>query len=465
MSIVSGSVFIAGDSGTVFYSSDGNTWNLQNTGVSENIHSVSCLGFGLGLDCYIVGDSSRILYQNNSVPWQLQPTTGTIKHLKDVTFTSPNIGWIVGCDGTILKTVDGGMNWIERGESFTPSACYDYTLTSIYFNSDSSGWLMSDRGGPLILHTKDGGINWDTSDYSQTYNNLMLSFVGKYIFAYNGDDIYKSFNEGQSWVSYWHNMSLAYLPKPEAFQFVDTINGFIGATNGLFFTNDGGRTWDRDSYGPLWGIVYLHFTDAGTGTCVNYHGGIVYTSDTMRTWTTIMPPTTGLNLQRVKYHPGYGYAAISGKDIYRLSGNSWELQISNSKDTLRAISILSESSCVAVGDHGTILRTTNSGYTFVDKSITKQSHSITKVRNYPNPFNPSTTIEYYLPKTSKVISDIYSPSGKLIRSLENETNCSGTHRINWDGKNNAGDRMNSGVYFCKIKSTDIVLTKKIELVW
>jgi len=70
--------------------------------------------------------------------------------------------------------------------------------------------------------------------------------------------------------------------------------------------------------------------------------------------------------------------------------------------------------------------------------------------NYPNPFNPETTIHFSLQKDSRVTLDIYNIKGQLVRSLLNDFYKEGTHLILWNGKDDRGVTVSSGVYFYRM---------------
>ena len=88
-------------------------------------------------------------------------------------------------------------------------------------------------------------------------------------------------------------------------------------------------------------------------------------------------------------------------------------------------------------------------------------------QNYPNPFNPTTTIEYSLAADAKVSLSIYDVTGRLIRTLGNTQQSSGTHFVVWDSRNNTGELVSSGVYFYKIaiqsNGTQKTMMKKMVL--
>lgn len=74
-----------------------------------------------------------------------------------------------------------------------------------------------------------------------------------------------------------------------------------------------------------------------------------------------------------------------------------------------------------------------------------------KLRNYPNPFNPTTTISFDLPQPGAAKLEIYNVRGELVRVLTEEMFASGEHQIAWDGKDKNNLPVSSGVYFCSLK--------------
>ena len=85
-------------------------------------------------------------------------------------------------------------------------------------------------------------------------------------------------------------------------------------------------------------------------------------------------------------------------------------------------------------------------------------------QNYPNPFNPITKMNYNLPMRSKVNISIYNVLGQEIKTLVNEVQEYGYHSISWNGKDNFGRDMASGVYFTRMASKGFTQTKKMLLV-
>jgi hypothetical protein len=84
-------------------------------------------------------------------------------------------------------------------------------------------------------------------------------------------------------------------------------------------------------------------------------------------------------------------------------------------------------------------------------------------QNYPNPFNPSTTISFSLARDARAELSIYDVRGARVRTLVDARRERGIHRIQWDGRNQAGEPVASGVYFYRLKAGAFSSTKKMVL--
>ena len=83
--------------------------------------------------------------------------------------------------------------------------------------------------------------------------------------------------------------------------------------------------------------------------------------------------------------------------------------------------------------------------------------------NYPNPFNARTELRYTLPKTSHVELSIINTLGQKVTTLVDDFKSAGTHSVIWDGRNNVGETVASGVYFYFIRAGDYIETRKMTL--
>ncbi|MBN1211712.1 MAG: S8 family peptidase [candidate division Zixibacteria bacterium] len=101
-------------------------------------------------------------------------------------------------------------------------------------------------------------------------------------------------------------------------------------------------------------------------------------------------------------------------------------------------------------------------YLSVIVSVTEQSTAAT-LSNYPNPFNPQTNIEYSLAWASHVRLEIYNIIGQQVQVLVDEYKDAGTHTVIWEGKDSRGQSVSSGIYFYRLQTDDMALTRKMIL--
>ena len=85
-------------------------------------------------------------------------------------------------------------------------------------------------------------------------------------------------------------------------------------------------------------------------------------------------------------------------------------------------------------------------------------------QNYPNPFNPTTTIKYDLPKTCYTTLKIYNLLGQEIKALVNDYKQAGHYSVIWDGLNNEGNLVCTGIYLYKIQAGEYKKTRKLALI-
>ena len=84
-------------------------------------------------------------------------------------------------------------------------------------------------------------------------------------------------------------------------------------------------------------------------------------------------------------------------------------------------------------------------------------------QNFPNPFNPSTTIRYEISNSSHIKLTIYNLNGKIIRNLLNQNEIAGSRSILWNGEDNFGIKVSSGTYIYSIETGDYSEVRKMVL--
>jgi len=111
-----------------------------------------------------------------------------------------------------------------------------------------------------------------------------------------------------------------------------------------------------------------------------------------------------------------------------------------------------------------ILRTLTTPFTII-KNISKDFPASYELeQNYPNPFNPTTTINYILPKNTEVSLKIYNVLGQLVRTLVDTKQMAGNYSIRWDGADEYGRSVASGVYLYSLRAGEFVQVRKMLFV-
>jgi hypothetical protein len=104
----------------------------------------------------------------------------------------------------------------------------------------------------------------------------------------------------------------------------------------------------------------------------------------------------------------------------------------------------------------------------VDPDAVPSSESVLEApaleANSPNPFNPATTIAFDLPRAGPVRLTLFNLSGRIVRVLLNEERPAGRHQVKWDGTDDNGRQMASGVYVCRMEAGSFRETRRMTLV-
>jgi hypothetical protein len=90
--------------------------------------------------------------------------------------------------------------------------------------------------------------------------------------------------------------------------------------------------------------------------------------------------------------------------------------------------------------------------------------SLSLSQSFPNPFNPQTTFRYSIPKTGMVSLKVYNAQGRYIRTLIESPKTAGEHEQTWDGRNDNGTMMGSGIYFIRLESGGKAQSRKVILI-
>ena len=101
--------------------------------------------------------------------------------------------------------------------------------------------------------------------------------------------------------------------------------------------------------------------------------------------------------------------------------------------------------------------------TITDDVVEERFKSFNLIGNYPNPFNPVTSISYFLDENNFIHLSIHDLSGKLVKTLFKGKQNAGHHSINWNSRNKYGESVAAGIYFYNFSLGNIIESKKMIL--
>ncbi|HVP58616.1 MAG TPA: M20/M25/M40 family metallo-hydrolase, partial [bacterium] len=183
--------WVAGYGGVVRRTVDGGTtWTGTSTGTTSDLYGCYFRSNNRG---WVVGTGGVIRYWDGT-SWSGQ-TSGTTQNLLDVDFINGNVGWAVGGGWVLLKTVDGGLNWIAQPVPTTG----DPYFKGVCFVDSLEGWVVGLNG--TVLHTIDSGATWEAQESGTLYGYRRVKFVTSqegWAVGYGGTIIHTS-NGGATW--------------------------------------------------------------------------------------------------------------------------------------------------------------------------------------------------------------------------------------------------------------------------
>lgn len=349
-----------------------------------------------------------------------------------VHFPSRDIGYAVGYNKSIFKTIDGGATWSYQNAPVN-SLFWAY---SVFFINNDTGFVGIKNGpGYGFLKTYDGGQNWikDTSYYVQ-HGKFDYKKSSNILYAIGGGGLSKSFDKGNTWVNYAipSNTNTAV-----SLSFINDTTGFATLTKNsgspcynygsLIKTKDGGQTWQETPYMCGW-VSAMDFPS-----------------------------------KKIGYMTGSGYDTINGIPEYKYgivyksydSGETWQKM--DSTATYSGITtgvggrkmICTDTNTCYILSYGIIFKTTNGGGTITTGVKDTTKDEISGFNIYPNPNNGSFTIAIDNFKNTTI--EIYNVTGQLIanKSLtQNKTLVDLT-------------TFSKGMYFVKVNTTNRTIVEKI----
>ena len=224
---------------------------------------------------FIVGFNGTILKTTDAgATWNCQ-NSGTSTELYGVHFVDQDLGYVVG-SSTVLKTTNGGTTWVQMPQVLGLFICVDFPTASVGYLISNDYW---GSGNISVSKTIDGGSTWNLLSTGSFGTLLSLYFINNDIGFIGGQDagmnslMRRTTDGGTTWTDCWHSSSWGAIT---GFDFTDSNNGFaVGATGKLLRTTDGGINWTPVATPTTRDLYSVNFPDAMDGYMCGAYGAVL----------------------------------------------------------------------------------------------------------------------------------------------------------------------------------------------
>lgn len=385
-------------------------WKSLNSTFGSDIKALLKVGNGL----FATTSSKGVFYSSNSDQNWVEKNIG-LTNLKVYSIAANTNNLIVGTYGNgVYISNNNGDTWIPTASGI--SVPYIYALAYLSNN------IIAGTGGGGIFRSTNNGASW-TNAGGTTHIVNTIYVTPNYSFIGQGPYAYKSTDNGMTWINLISQSNTTIKCFAETDRTGGGKNIFVGTLNGVYKSSDDGTSWKATNNGLTYQNVNAIVATGQNLFVATENGGVFRSSDNGANWSQI---NTGLP----------------------------------SNTNGRAL-ILSNSSLFLGTSEGVIWKRELSdfGITDVKEIVGEIPNTFELYQNYPNPFNPNTTITFTLAEDGLTTLKIYDILGREVQTLVNEELKAGqVHRVEFDGS-----KLASGVYFYKLESESMSMSKKLIL--
>jgi photosystem II stability/assembly factor-like uncharacterized protein len=432
----------------------GKTWTSE----MANYFKIIAVDMRNNLLGFLVGQNGLIKKTvDGGATWKNNMEVGYHSYM-NIIFTDKNIGWHGDTGKGVYKTTDGGTTWEKKLNIY---------CNKIYCSDEKTIYVFGDS----LRKSTDSGETWKTIRKQRFSGTPVASIIDSSVFAVDqGSLIYNTTNNGTD----WNTAIISNAGNWQTIFFINKLIGWVAGGSGSYAkTTDGGITWEKKEI-PRELYFSIYFIDEKAGWICGGNGTILYTADGGETWLR-QNASFGTSLRDIRFlNKLYGYAVGEEGTIFKTTngGSNWTSQKSRTTNNLYSVFIIDENRVWISGENSTLLKTTNGGTTFIEQEKEKEIPAdFILSQNYPNPFNPETTISYKIQAASQVSLKVYDVLGREVVTLVDEYkqpgsyNCKLTRfdsRLARRGIENG--ELPSGVYFYRLQAGNFVQTKKMLLI-
>ncbi len=345
--------------------------------------------------------------------------------------------------GKIYISSDKGNSWLSSQVSETFAS-----IISIAFKGDT---IYTATNG-FVYFSTDSAVTWSSTNLSAPQISSIAIKDGN-TFVGTSSGIWLSTDGGLTWTQKNNGLTMDYVRKLA----IDSVNIYAGTLEGLFISSDFGENWIKAIAGISQTMAVEAIEVVGEKVYVGGIYGIYVSTNYGTSWV-----FKGLSNRIVQCISGYENLIFAGTfpdGIYRSTngGNAWQV-FNDGLPYKNAISMEVLDSTLFTGILGFGLWNRPLIVTGIEAEQNELPTEFYLSQNFPNPFNPSTTIKYQIPELRFVTLNIYDVLGSEVATLVNEQKPADSYEVQFNGSN-----LPSGIYFYRIQAGSFIETKKMVL--
>jgi photosystem II stability/assembly factor-like uncharacterized protein len=388
-------------------------------------------------------------------------------------------------NGTLRTTTGGTDDWeaIFGGDGFycvvdptnSDIIYVEYQYGNLYKSiDDADSWDSAMNGiGGSDRHNWMTPVVMDPSDHLTLY--------------YGSHRVYKTTDGAGLWGAISGDLTNG--AQGGGFGTITTIGLTASDPDVIYVGTDDSNVWVTTNGGGLWTDisgtlpnrwvtrVAVDPTDAATayvtfsGLRWNENIGYVYaTEDYGASWTDVTENLPGAPVNVVVIDPAQTSRLFVGTDVgcfyTDYPGTEWQMVGTGLPPVpVDDLKIHNPTRMLVAGTHGRSLMSFDlTALPDLSAVRTHERHVVTRLSNHPNPFTSTTTISYALSRPSRVSLGIYDLAGRKVRAVESGRRDAGEHQAHWDGRNDTGRRVASGIYFLRLETDRGSQTRRLNLI-
>ena len=352
--------YVSGNNGVLFRTQDGgNTWTALVSGVTVPLRDLSTSQLDVRIIA-AVGDLGTAIQSNNSGASFVKVSLGTgfVKNVKALGFhPNSNTVWICGADGYMASSTNGGRNYTTRLDG------YRNHFTGIDFKNENQGFVVGQKGQFLL--TSNGGTTFISRPIPENFDIIALDFWNAafgYVSGPNGK-IYRTTNAGSTWLE----RSIPSSPSVNGFYlFAPSVLYVAGNSGFVARSSESGDVWDKGTTtNTTENLKDLMFFDFQFGVAIGENGQLSY-SNGGAVWTNI-PKITSENLNGLAKLDGLQAIAVGNKGtIIKTSdmGINWKQISIPFEEDLLSIDFFDNKNGFISGKKGLFLASKDGGETW-----------------------------------------------------------------------------------------------------